>query len=643
MERVLVVDDEKANLSMVRRILRVHGYELAFAQSGAEALEKIENFRPDLIILDIMMAGMDGYEVCRHVKGHPASSGIMVLLLSARSSLADRLKGYAENADDFLAKPFEEEELLARVHILLRLKAAIDKAHGAEKQKSEFLATMSHEIRTPMGGMIGMLELLERSSLNEEQVDCVNTLRSSADSLLSLLNGILDFSKIEAGKIELDASDFNLMTLLDNLNDILGMSAAKKGLDYTCIVDSAVPLDLCGDGGRIRQILLNLGGNAIKFTHSGQVCLRIKRIEEGKTDIVLSLSVEDSGIGIPKKAIPHLFDSYTQAGKEITGQFGGTGLGLSISRDLVRLMAGDVHVESTVGVGSVFRARIRLAKQENALGDSSEIKGMRILYADLNENSAKALGELCKRWSCELDVVSNSSDTLSAMGLAREQGKPYQAVLLGYNLHADGLLLDSIRHQGLIEKSAIAWVVPHGHDLERAIGPGFFPKRLFYPLKMRKLFDWLAQSRADLSGNMEKNEAEPLKGSRILLADDNEISLRVAMRMLEKLGCSVTSVTNGKEALAAYRNQDFDLVFVDNQMPEMDGLETTQQIRQSERLKESGAPSGAEPKRVPIIALTGSTVNGEREKFMEAGADDYILKPVTIKNLEDLLTRNIRF
>lgn len=642
MERILIVDDETSNLSMVRRILQGHGYELSFAQSGKEALEKVRDFRPDLLILDIMMPGMDGYEVCCRIKENPETQGIMVLLLSGRSSLADRLKGYEHKSDDFLAKPFEAEELLARVSILLRLKSAIDQAYAAEKRKADFLASMSHEIRTPMAGMIGMMDILEMSMLTDDQADCLHSIRTSADALLSLINEILDFSKIEAGKTELYISDFDLLNVLDGLNDILGVTAGKKGLDYACIVEHSVPVNLSGDFGRLRQILLNLGGNAIKFTPSGQVCIRVSLESDEGHDVILAFRVQDSGIGIPQNALPRLFESYTQVGKEIAGQYGGTGLGLSISDKLARLMGGDIHVESKVGIGSAFTARVRLSRQGSVFEGVPPVRGMRILYADHRDINRQAITELCKRWACELTTCDNGPDVLSALNQARERNRPYQAVLLADDLSDTLTQAQNMNPRNGFPATVFAQILPYERQAEYVSDSGMNSTRLFFPIKTGKLLNWLIRIAthhtplppvADHPAAIENRH----HNLRVLLADDNEISVHVSYSLLSKLGCAVTSVSNGKEALEAFRSEVFDLVFMDSMMPEMDGLEATRQIRMLESRYDT---SSVRPKRVPIIVLTGNSLAEEKEKFIQAGSDDYITKPINFKSLEDIVARN---
>lgn len=634
MERILIVDDDPSNLSMLRRVLRVYRYDLSFADNGGEALEKARSFAPDLVILDIMMEGMDGYEVCRRIKDNPETAQTMVLLLSGKSGLADRLKGYEQKADDFLAKPFDHEELLARVSILLRLKSAIDKARAAEKRKDAFLAVMSHEIRNPLGGMIGMLELLETEHLSDDQKDAVRSVRSNADSLLGLIDGILDFSKLEAGKTELSSSDFNLFAVLDDLNDILAVKAGKKGVNYGCIVDSDVPLELNGDVGRLRQILLNLGGNAVKFTETGDVCIHIS-VEKCEGDhITMRFQVSDSGIGIAPDALAGLFQKYHQADKTISGRFGGTGLGLSISRDLARLMGGDITVKSLEGKGSEFTATLCFTIKDNRNHTGVEAGKIRLLNADPNGVSRKALEELCKRWQWEFKGVSTCSDAKAEMA---DGG--YNALLVSDDLPDRDRMTRSCVEGAIARSVTVGRVVSYGQTPKAGIDQDAIASVFFRPVKPRRLKEWLI-------GTGFKPQirpiapVEPLQGGlRVLLADDNDMSLRVTERMLRKLGCAVTTALNGKEALEAYFREDFDLIFMDSRMPDMDGLEATRQIRLSESSETNTVDPGPQ-KRVPIIALTGESKEKDMAKFIQAGADDFAVKPITLSRLKDIVEKN---
>lgn len=640
MERILVVDDDPANLSMVRRILRSYPYELSFASNGEDALQITRSFAPDLIILDIMMEGINGYDVCRLIKNNPETSQIMILLLSGKSSISDRLEGYRVKADDFMAKPFDHEELVARVSILLRLKSAIDKARAAEKRKADFLAVMSHEIRNPLSGMVGMLELLNTQNLDQEQLDAVRSIRSNADALLGLINGILDFSKLEAGKTELSSSDFNLFAVLDDLNDILAVKAGKKGVNYGCIVESNVPEDLSGDVGRLRQILLNLGGNAVKFTDEGEVCIHISLERQDGEEATLKFRVIDSGIGIDPAVIPRLFQSYHQADETIPERFGGTGLGLSIARDLARLMGGDITVQSTPGKGSEFTAVLCFSNRHTGHFGKVIPGTIRLLYADPGSVSRKAMTELCKRWAWDYTCVTSCAEAQEAM----KKGA-YHAVLVSDDLPDRTAMSRECAERAMDMGVMVGRVLSFGQTPDMTDDLDSISSAFFRPVKAGRLLDWLSsrtrqeetfQANKDRLANRKAPLPEAFQSNlRVLLADDHDMSRKVIERMLTKLGCAVTTALNGNEALEAFSQDHFDLVFMDSQMPVMDGMEATRRIR----LFESGGRP--DPKRrVPIIALTGQSMEKDKEPFMAAGADDYAVKPMTINRLKDIITKN---
>lgn len=666
---ILIVDDREENLLTLESILESEELNIIKARSGNEALGLMLEYNFAMVLLDVQMPEMDGFECAELMRSNDRTKNIPIIFVTAISKQRQHVfKGYETGAVDYLYKPLDLEILQAKIkayieffkqkHELELTTRTLEKtvreldtakkiAEEATIAKSSFLANMSHEIRTPLNGIIGMAELaLMDETMTDIQLERLEDIKQSGVSLLDIINEILDISKIEADRLVLEEIEFSIRDVIQKVIRLLSVKIYQNNLELICNISPELPDIVIGDPIRIRQVLINLVGNAIKFTEKGSVSIELNLSKTIKNHVIIEFVIADTGIGIEKEKVDLLFESFSQADTSTTRKHGGSGLGLSISKNLVNMMGGDIIVETEIGKGSKFLFNLNLKVGEQVLEAwNTKINNpnqYRVLVIEDNENSRKSIETQIKFMGVNVESIEDSKNAVKIIEKANSNDEKFDIVLVDYylpSINGDELIKEITKQIAPESLPKLVLMSPIQYSFDSLnVNKSYFKYHIFKPVlqkELRLLFgNLLENSKLELSQSEKSDreitsDVEDASSKVILVAEDQIINQKIIKQFLERGGYNVTIAENGIIAFENFQKNSYDAILMDVQMPEMDGYEATRKIRKHEKELNT---------HIPIIAMTAHAMKGDKEKCLAAGMDQYITKPIDPKNLYKLLS-----